>query len=188
MYFESTQIIILALAQYNATASASACTQGMCSREIWYVTCTTDVIQTKVPSILLYVLDNLPNTTFTTCIPIQKTLTILILLEVQQTPVLCSSTRDDEKTTQLLPETTFNADSLDNNFPVLELDGSPNSVEEVLIKETMSYTEHKDNVDILVPSLSIYSRSAKSVSAIQTVMKCKSFHETPIYKPFIVDV
>ena len=52
----------------------------------------------------------------------------------------------------------------------------------------MSANGHQDNVDILIPSSSVYSRSPKLVSAVQTVVKQKSFHQAPICKPLVVDL
>jgi hypothetical protein len=80
-------------------------------------------------------------------------------------------------------------DSPDNNFPVLELDDSPQYVEENVVEETMSASRHQDNVDVVIPSSTmLYSRSPKLVSVVQKEVKRSSFREAPICQPLIVNL
>ena len=112
------------------------------------------------------------------------------LLEVQLIRALHGVSGEEESTTQFLSETsTFSIDSPNiNNSPVLELDNSPNCIQENLIEESMSANGHQDNVDILIPSLNVYSQSPKLVSSIQTMVKRNSFHPAPTCQPLIVDL
>ena len=99
---------------------------------------------------------------------------------------------EEEIASQFLPKTiAFNVDGPDNNTPILELDNYPNYVQEKLVDETMSTCEHKDNVDIRIPSTSmtlLYSRSPKLVAAIRTKVEQTLFHEASLCQPLVVDL
>ena len=98
---------------------------------------------------------------------------------------------EEEIASRFVPKTiAFNVDGPDN-APILELDDHPNYVQEKFVDETMSTCEHKDNVDIHIPSTSmtlLYSRSPKLVSAIRTEVKQTLFHEAPLCQPLVVDL
>ena len=99
---------------------------------------------------------------------------------------------EEEIASRSLPKTiAFNVNGPDNNTPILELDDYPNYVQEKLVDKTMSTCEHKDNVDIHIPSTSmtlLYSRSPKLVSAIRTEVEQTLFHKAPLCQPLIVDL
>lgn len=109
------------------------------------------------------------------------------LSEVQPIPALHFLVGEEDSATE--KNSTLNLDSPKiENFPVLEMIGNPNYVEEDLIEETTNASGRQDSVDVLIPSSSVYSRSPKLVSAVQTVVKPDSFHQAPICKPLIVDL